>query len=53
MRKTQCYMRLDWLNIFTEPIKFRITSIDLSEASNEEAVKVWSIIRDLKSADVL
>ena len=26
MRKNSCYIKYDWLDIFPEPIKFRVTS---------------------------
>ena len=26
MRKNSCYIKYDWLDIFTEPIQFRVTS---------------------------
>ena len=41
MRKNSCYTKYDWLDIFPEPIKFRVTSQIGIRRHYEKGLFVW------------
>ena len=41
MRKKSCYIKSDWLDIFPEPIKFRVTSPIRIRRHYEKGLFVW------------